>query len=270
MLARFDVALQLLEQAASRFHILSLAGSHQLVYGSCEGAVELIEKNASGPDGKGARQLCCRGRPERVAGGQVPEILPGTESCPFFLQQLQTGPHDFAAAVAVELDERNRPQLLRRYDHLIGDFSADARKHDLAWLRVTGQLLLCFRRETDQAAHDLPGLRSINNEAGDRARCRRRETGRIRLRIRLAGTHGSLSALTRMPSSVISGQVMKPGSRTGSSKAASPPVRKTTRWCWALALPVSCRSSALMPPAHAQKIRAHIAAYVFLPGNGGF
>src|SRR5438105_11186597 len=167
MLTRFDVALQLLEQAASRFRILALAGSHQLVYGSCEGAVELIEKNARGPDGQGARQLCCRGRLERVTGGQVQEVLPGTKSCPFFLQQLRNSAHDFAAAVAVELDERNRPQLLRRYDHLLGDFSTDARKHDLAWLRITGQLLLCVRRETDQTAHDLPGLRSINNEAGD-------------------------------------------------------------------------------------------------------
>ena len=180
MLARLDVALQLLEQAASRFHILALAGSHQLVYGGREGAVELIEKNTRGPDGQGARQLCCRGRPDGVTGGQVQESLPGTESCPFFLQQLQNGPHNFTAAVAVELDERNRPYLFRRYDQLLGDLSADARKHDLAWRRITGQLLLRFRREMDQPAHDLPGLRSINNEAGDRARCRRRETGRIR------------------------------------------------------------------------------------------
>src|SRR5262249_28860500 len=145
---------------------------------------------------------------------------------------------------------------------------------EVAGLRFVGQYSR-FAKGLEQRAGDGPRLRSPHGNDGERG-----DTGRSQARgISREFAHPKPSAAIQMPSSVISGQGMTQESITGASSSASPPVKKTTgsvalhcMRCGPLAQrarAANWRSTALIPPAIAQKIPALIAPLVELPGSGG-
>src|SRR5262249_44081778 len=154
-------------------------------------------------------------------------------------------------------------------DHIIRGIRAEAAEPELAGLRFVGQGSR-FATGLEQRAGDGPRLRSAHGNDGERG-----NAGRSQARgVSCSFAHAKPSAAMRMPSRVISCQRMTQESMTGANNSASPPVKKTTgsvalHWMRCgpsaqRARAVNWRSTALIPPAIAQKIPALIAPLVEL------
>ena len=127
--------------------------------------------------------------------------------------------------MAMDLHQHDRSSAFCRNDHLVSHAVTKETKPESSGLRLRRERRMARRTRPKQLANKIPGAGSPQCKACDGGGAGRSEAGDVGVAWGLRLTHGSFSALRRIPSRVISGQALTPPSRTGSSRWASPPVR---------------------------------------------